>query len=400
MRSVLVLNQYAVPRSEDGGTRHIDLFGRLQNWQPTILATSRHHTSQRVFASDDQRFRLVSTPSYRSNGIRRIVGWLVYAAKAFAIGMRLTEVKMVYASSPQLLAVAAGFVIAHLRRLPFIMEVRDLWPESIVAVGAMRRGSLIHTLLVQLESFLYQHADRIVVVTEGWQDHFAGFGIPSDKLVVIPNGTEPGEFHLGKSVEELRQLHSISGFTAVFAGSHGSKDGIDLVLDAAAQLPYINFLLVGSGPAKSAGVKRAWDERLSNVEFRDPIPKQDLAGLLRGCDVGVHSVSPLSVFDQGMSPNKLFDYMAAQLPVVSNAEKALRRIMHDGECGRVGSSNDLVSCLESVYHSSAAQRVSWGERSVEILQDRYSRSAAAQLLERTLDSVCPLTSLKDQTAHD
>ena len=394
MRRVVVLNQFALPRTEGGGTRHIDLFSRLKGWETLIVAGNRNHYTQERFSSSDPRFRLLAVPAQSGGSLPRILGWLVFGARALAVTMRNTRVDLVYGSSPQPFAALAGLIAARLRRVPFVLEVRDLWPESMVSAGRLRRNSITYRVLARLERLLVTEAARIVCVTDGWEDHFADLGVAGDRLVLVPNGTEPSDFQVSLSRSELRRVHGVRGFTAVFAGAHGPKDGIDAILDAAKQLPQIHFLLVGSGSSKSDAVLRVEREGLENVEFRTPVPKVELPGLLRACDVGVHAVSPLSVFDKGMSPNKLFDYMAAGLPIVSNAATALARVVRDRECGRVGSSNQLAACLEAVHDASDPQREAWGSAAARILVERFSRAAAAEVLSEVLDSVVEDKSLE------
>lgn len=387
VQKVLVLNQYALPRSQGGGTRHVDLFGRLSGWQPVIVAASRNHATQERFTTRDHRFVLVHVPSYDSNGARRVFGWFVYLIKSVTIGMMSRDLDVVYASTPHLLTPLAGLLIAKVRRKPLVVEVRDLWPESIVAAGQLTRDSQLHRLMVAFEKGLYNAADRIVVVTEGWQSHFASLGIGQEKLVVIVNGTELEDFRVEGSREELRRRWGIKTFTAVFAGSHGPKDGLDLILDAARASPEIQFILVGAGIAKQAAMDRAEGEGLTNVAFRETVTKRELPGLLVSCDVGIHAVTPLSVFDKGMSPNKLFDYLAAGLPVVSNARHQLRSVLADDTCGRLGGSSDLAACLELVRQADSETLSRWRDAGTKLMRVRFSRHAAALVLTNLLDSL-------------
>jgi len=322
----------------------------------------------------------------------RLSGWIAYSAVALVRVVTMRRLDAVYGSSPHLLAPLAGLVAARVRHVPFVLEVRDLWPESIVAAGAMRAGSLIHRVLVAVERFLVRSADHIVVVTAGWEEHFASLGVdPTTTVSVITNGAETSDFAVAESRESLRDEYDISGFTGVFAGAHGPKDGIDLILDAAKELPGVTFLLVGDGPSKQMAVSRARREGLSNLRFMEPVPKAELPRLLRACDVGIHAVTPLEVFLKGMSPNKLFDYLAAGLPIVSNAREALRGITIDGECGRVGEADDLAACLRDVVGATHRQRAEWSTNAITLMDLRYSRSAASQQLERVLDAAGGVT---------
>jgi glycosyltransferase involved in cell wall biosynthesis len=342
VKRVIVINQFALPRTEGGGTRHIDLFSRLTDWEPLILAGNRNHYSQQRFTTQDRRFRLIRVPRQSGGAVARLTGWLVFALQALTICLVHRRVDLFYGSSPHPFAAVSALVAARIRRKPFVLEIRDLWPESVVSAGKLAHGGLVHRVFSRIERLLVINADRIVCVTAGWEDHLSQLGVSGDRTVVVPNGTEPTDFEVAEDREVLRQSFSIDGFTAIFAGAQGPKDGIDLILEAARNLPNMNFLLVGSGPVKAACQRRARDQQITNVEFRDPVPKMELSRLLRACDVGIHAVGSMPVFQRGMSPNKLFDYMAAGLPIVSNAEEGVRRIIRDGECGRLGGVDELT----------------------------------------------------------
>jgi len=387
MKHVIVLNQSAVPRTESAGTRHIDFFGRLVDWEPLIVAENRHHGSQRRIHTHHRRFRLVWVPKHHGGRIARILGWVIYAIEAFAITVTRRNVDVVYGSSPQLLAPLAGLVAARLRRARFVLEVRDLWPESIVAAGMMRSGSTLHRVLSRLERLLVTSADAIVAVTPGWEEHFAKLGARPDRVHVISNGTEVDDFAVSEPRDALRAEFGISRFTAVYAGAHGPANDLDLLLDAALELPEVDILLVGDGNRKTALQVRARAEHISNVTFLDPMLKPALARLFKACDVGVHCIAPLPVLAMGMSPNKLFDYMAAGLPIVSNAREGLRNVIANGECGFLVDPRSLGTALRQVCDASGHQRETWGTRGRQIIADRFSRSDAAARLEALLAAV-------------
>lgn len=384
MKTVVVLNQFALPRSEGGGTRHIDLFSRVEGWRAVIVAGNRNHYSQTTYQTADTTFKLVRVPK-QGKGLSRLVGWLAYCAQAIFVTVRAPRLAAVYASTPHLLAPLAGFTAAKIRRVPFILEVRDLWPKSMVDAGLMAEGGAIHRVLAAVERFVVRRADSVVVVTAGWEDHFAGLGLDPERLHVIPNGAELDDFAVSESREQLRQRHKISGFTAVFAGAHGPKDGIDLILDAAAEQPDINFLLIGAGPAKADAMTRANRDGIVNVAFRDPVAKSELPSILHACDVGIHAVAPLDVFDKGMSPNKLFDYLACNLPVVSNADVALREVIVDDQCGRIGPVHSLAASLGAVRAAQPADLRRWTNSGRQLMEGKFSRSVAAGRLRAILD---------------
>jgi len=388
MKNVLVLNQFALPRSEGGGTRHFDLFSRLPDWSPRIVAGNRNHYSQKIFATDEPIFRLVELPAGSSGGGRsRVLSWLQYCWGAARLGVHARRLDLVYASTPHLLTPVVGWLVSKIRRVPLVVEVRDLWPETFVSAGVLREGSLPHRALALLERWIMRRAAHIVVVTDGWEDHFASLGVPPDRITVIKNGTEVSDFSVTESRAELRARWDIHGITAVFSGAHGAhgtQNGIPSIIEAAADLPDVNFLFVGDGPGKAPAIEMARSLGLSNVEFRDPIPKSELPSLLAACDIGLQTLAPLAIFKHGISPNKLFDYMAAGLPVVSNAREVLERLMTADECGRLGGPDELVESIRHVAEAGEEARATWGRRAQQIVSERHSRSAAAARLNELL----------------
>ncbi len=152
---VLVLNQFALPRSEGGGTRHADIFSRIPGWDARIIAGNRNHYTQRRYKTADPLFRLVPVPVQHGGVWQRLVTWLSYVLQTTWIGMLSRPLDAVYASTPHLLAPLGGWIVARARRVPFILEVRDLWPESFVAAGLMRQGGNSYRLLSALESFFF-----------------------------------------------------------------------------------------------------------------------------------------------------------------------------------------------------------------------------------------------------
>jgi glycosyltransferase involved in cell wall biosynthesis len=143
-------------------------------------------------------------------------------------------------------------------------------------------------------------------------------------------------------------------------------------------------LLLGAGAEKARLIERAAREAISNVEFREPVPKDELREVLAGCDVGIHVLAPWELLQTGLSPNKVFDYLAAGLPVVSNCETGLRDVMADGDCGRLGGPDALTDCLAGVYSTTAEQRDQWAAAGRKLVTDRYSRARSAVVLRSIL----------------
>ncbi|VEI03102.1 putative glycosyl transferase [Acidipropionibacterium jensenii] len=385
-RQVIVVNQFAAPHGVVGPTRNVDVFSRTPGWSPHFIGANFAHHAKTRLRTDDPRFTLVWVPRYQRNDIRRLVGWLVFTVEA-AVTATVRRGDLVYGSSPHLLNPVAALVAARLRGRPYVCEVRDLWPESLVSAGGMSADGMVFKLLSWLEKHLYESAERVVTVVD-WSEHFRDLGVdPVGLMEVIPNGSEPDEFRVEESREQLREEFGIHGLTAVFAGSHGTKDGIPLIVNAAERCPEVHFLLVGEGGDKQACVEDAKSRGITNIEFRDPIPKTEVPKLLRACDIGLHVVAPIPVFDKGMSPTKLFDYMAVGVPVVTNARRPLRNVISDDEIGAVVDPDDIASGVRRVVGADPDTRARWFAREQELIETVYSRTAAGKRLSMVLEEV-------------
>ncbi|MGY4909855.1 glycosyltransferase family 4 protein [Micromonospora aurantiaca (nom. illeg.)] len=389
-RRVLVVNQYAKPLAEAGGTRHVELFGRLSGWDYTIIAGDLDNYSRTRNYQPDPRFVRVWSPGYSGNNHRRVLNWLGYSMAALLAGLRQPRPDVVYASSPHILAPVAGWLLARLRRARFVLEIRDLWPESMVSTGYLRSGSRTHRLLTALESWLYRRADRIVVVAGGWRGYLRDRGVDPAKVCWVSNSAEPSDFvPRPDRYAPLRDRVPVAGRLVVYAGAHGPANGLDLLLDAAAELPEHTFLLIGDGLDKARLVERARTQGLTNVHFLGTVPKRELAGIIGGADVGVHVLTNAEIFRLGASPNKLYDYLAAGLPVVTNCPDEPTEIVHTTGAGIAVEPADIVPGLRKLLDEDTATLRAMGERGRRYIEDHRSRTVMAARLQRLLDEVRP-----------
>ena len=385
-----MLNHFAVPREAPGGTRHAELVANFERWRATIIAGNRNLLTRHK-TRFDSAFRPVWVWPYTGNGPTRVLNWLSYAVTSFVAGVRAGRVDLVYASSPHLLAGLSGWLLARSRRVPFVLEIRDLWPDVLVDMGALNESSIVLRLLRGLEHFLYGQAARIVVLTQGVADHLKTLNIDANRVVVVPNGADPEDFRPPASREDLRARFDFDGFVAVYAGAHGPANGLSLVLDAAADLqatePRIHFVLVGDGVEKPALTERAEREGLSNVRFLDPVAKRDMPALLNAADAGLHVLADVALFRYGVSPNKLYDYLAAGLPALTNTPGEVSAIVMEAGAGVAVAPDGIGEGLLTLARASQKQRWSWGENGRRWMEANRSRRASAAKLEAMFDDL-------------
>lgn len=386
---MLVLNHFAVPRAAPGGTRHVELFGRLEGWDTVILASNRNMLTRAIGAKGDS-IHTVWTSPVAAGGPSRVLHWASYAVTAFVAGLR-HPTDLVYASSPHLLAGLAGWALARLKRVPLIIEVRDLWPQVLVDMEQLAATSLLYRSLKVLERFLYRHANAVVVLAEGNRSAVVAGGARADRVVFLPNGADPADFEVADERETLRARFGMEGVVFLYAGAHGRANGLDLVLDAAAELrethPEIRFWLVGDGILKKDLQADATRRGLTNVVFRDPVPKQDMPALLAAADVGLHVLADVPLFRHGVSPNKLFDYMAAGLTVLTNTPGEVADLVSDAKAGMTVGPLGIGAGAASLAGMDACQRYSIGRSGRRFIGKHRSRTEIADQLEQLLNEL-------------
>ncbi|GAA1916014.1 glycosyltransferase family 4 protein [Nocardioides lentus] len=387
-RRVLVLNHFAVGAGQAGGTRHVELFGRLTGWDHLIVAADLNpQTGERM--TSEPGLTLVPVPTFSSNGPRRVVNWAAYAGRAFVTGMGQEDVDLVYGSSPHLLAAAAAWGVSFLKRKPFVMEVRDLWPQVLVDMGSLDEQSTIYRALSALESFLYSRAAAIVTMAEGTEESLLSRGLPESKIKFIPNGADRHEPVGAFERQELRATYKFTRFTAVYTGAHGPANNLAALLDAARQLgsEEIDLVLVGGGLEKEQLIRRATDDGLTNVRFMDPVPKSEMPALLAAADLGLHILADVDLFQTAISPNKVFDYMAAGLPVLTNNRGRIGDLVASSAAGWSCPTADLAEGIKKVSAMTARERNQVGESGARWLESNQSRTMMADRLRSVLQSL-------------
>lgn len=268
---------------------------------------------------------------------KRMLSYASFMASATVIGAtHLTRPDVLIATSPQLLCACAGRALAWRLRVPFVFEVRDLWPESILAVSAMRENLVVRGLR-GVAHFLYRSCDRIVTVGNGYaRDIQSGYGIPAEKIAVIPNGVDPELYVPGPRQNTVRAEHGWGErFVVLYMGTLGMGHGLRSVLGAAEQLAgdeRFLFAFVGEGAEKDALKTFAADRKLRNVQFIDQQPKERVPLYYAACDLGIIALRNTPLF-RGVLPSKLFEFMGMERAVVVAVDGDAREVVERAGAG-------------------------------------------------------------------
>ena len=281
------------------------------------------------------------------------------------------------------------------RRLgvPFVFEVRDRWPEIPIAIGALTNPVLIWYAR-RLEKRIYRAADRIIALSPGMKDGIVSTGYPADHVTMIPNGSDVQMFYPCDGELDDDRFGRKDEFRLVFTGAHGLANGLDAVLDAAAELKRrgvtgIRFVFIGHGRLKQELIERSRDEGLDAlVAWVDPIPKLELARVLPHMNVGLMILRNLREFYYGTSPNKFFDYIASGLPVLNNYPGWVADMIGEHRCGIVVPPDDPAAFADAVVQLRDAPetRREMGRRGRQLAEASFDRDKLADQFINVLET--------------
>lgn len=321
----------------------------------------------------------------------RALQFLRFAARGVMLALR-EPYDVVFATSTPLTAGIPGILSRWLRRKPFVFEVRDLWPELPRAMGVIT-NPLALGLMSALEWVSYRSAHRVIGLAPGIVEGVVGRGVARGRVALVPNGCDLDVFADCRAAWRPEGV-APEDLMAVFTGTHGIANGLDAVLDAAAELKArgradIKLVLVGDGKLKPALRERATREQLDNCVFLPPVPKLELAGLLNGAEVGMQILANVPAFYYGTSPNKFFDYLAAGLPVLVNYPGWVAELVAEHDCGVSVPPDDPVAFADALESLSSDREglARMGEAARRLAERDFDRTRLAERFATVLEGV-------------
>jgi len=304
-----------------------------EEWRPRL---HRLHYTETVDGVRVVRTWLWPLPNRKAH--ERIRNYASFCVSAAVSGLALQKPDVIIATSPQLLVALSGWWLALWKRVPFVFEVRDLWPESLAAVGAGSEGSLLHRTLGAIAGFLYRRADRIVVVTAAFKDHLIRYwNVPVARISIVENGVETDLFRFHPAAKEVRkQLKIEDRFLVCYIGTMGNAHGLETLIAAAEELqtalPNAMFLLIGEGAEKERIVELAAARGLTNIQFLGQQPREQIPAYVSAADLCLVMLKKTELF-KTVIPTKLLEYMACERPVIVAVDGQARQIVEEAGAG-------------------------------------------------------------------
>lgn len=341
--------------------------------------------SQREVVDGIEVIRVWTFLAANAGYIKRVLNYLSYMMMATFAGLFVAKPDVVVATSPQFFCGWAGVLVQALRRLPFILEIRDIWPESIEAVGAMKPGRIIR-FLQWMERRMYAAADHIVAVGKGYRDNVSAKVDDPDKISVIYNGVDGTQFEPTEYDEDFLNSVALNDrFVCAYVGTIGMAHGLETVLDAAELLRSRNrqdiaFLLVGDGAKKEQLAAQAAARGLTGaVKFTGLLPKSQMPVVLASCDCLLVHLRPCELFET-VIPSKIFEAMAMERPMIMGVRGESAEIVRQSGGGIEmipGDADSLANAVTQLCDNSILYR-SLQESGRRFVLTEYSRDRFAQ----------------------
>jgi colanic acid biosynthesis glycosyl transferase WcaI len=333
----------------------------------------------------------------------RMRNYASFCVSAAVRGLALPRPNVIIATSPQLLVALAGWWLAFARRIPFVFEVRDLWPESLAAVGIGDEHSLLHRSLSVIANFLYRRADHIVVVSPAFKDFLTrSRQVPAGKISVVENGVETDLFSPRTAAANRTLRHELGAngkFLICYVGTMGMAHGLETLLDAAARLqtqnPAILFLLIGEGAEKDRIKALAQSRSLANIRFLDQQPHEKIPAFISASDACLVLLRKTDVF-KTVIPTKMLEFMSCSRPVILGVDGQARKIVEEADAGIVIEPENAIALGDAIQRLAAADDLcqKLGAQGRDYIVQHFSRSQTADAYIHVLDA------LREAARHD
>lgn len=401
-KNIWLINQYSYPPGKSGWRRHFDLFRHFNKneYNIDIISGSFLHNSenQHILKKNEKestvdaegiKYHILRVMSY-SKYIDRIIAMIQFFFKVIFFSKKLlkeSKPDIIIASSPHHFNGLAGMYLAKKCKCPFIIEIRDLWPETWVAMGATTRKSIIYKVFAYIEKKIYKNADKIITLTAN-KDYYTSIGIDEKKVEIISNGVDLESYDSNLREYKSPLTFSKDNFNILYTGSHAQGDALDILIKTAELLSKekIVFHLVGEGVIKEELKKVVKKNNIKNVKFYDVVKKYEIPSLLKESDAVIMLLRDIPLYKYGMSPNKMYEYFASSKPIIFSGTVANDMVKEANAGISVEAENykELKDGILSLKKMSFDEREVLGKNGRKYVEKNYDTKVLSKKLERVI----------------
>lgn len=398
-KNIWLINQYSYPPGNSGWRRHFDLFRcfNRNKYNIDIICGSFLHNSEKrhllkenvkedFIEEEGIKYHILRVMSY-SKHVDRLIAMIQFFFKVVFFSKKLlkeSKPDIIIASSPHPFNGLAGMYLSKKYKCPFIIEIRDLWPETWVAMRATTRKSILYKVFAYIEKKLYINADKIITLTAN-KDYYTSIGIDEKKVEIVSNGVdlESYDYNLKKYKSPL--VFSKDRFNILYTGSHSQADSLDILIEAAKLLlnEKIEFHLVGEGVVKNDLKKLVQKYNLNNVKFYDVVKKYEIPSLLREGDAVVMLLRDTTLYKYGMSPNKMYEYLASSKPIIfsGNVVNDMVKEANAGISVEAENGEKIKEAILSLYNISNEEKEKLGKNGRKYVEKNYDTKLLSKKIE-------------------
>lgn len=402
---ILLIHQYFLEKNDGGGSRFNEM---TKTWSEnnnkiTVLAGMVHYAtgkkearykgkftySDREFYKNVDVLRCHVSESYNSSFLGRLWAYFSFVFSSIYAGLFKTKGKydVILVTSPPLFVGITAYFLSLVKRIPFVFEVRDLWPESAIDTGVLQNKWIIR-FAYWFETFIYRKAKLINVLTPAFKAKLIEKGVPENKIIFIPNAAD---FSLAEKIQQdasfnasifKREIGLENKFVITYVGAHGVANHLIQLVEAAEKLQDTNvvFQLIGAGMQKEVLQSEVKRRNLNNVIFRDPVPKAEVFKYILASDVGASVLKKVDTFKTIYS-NKTFDYMSCKKPILLAIDGVSRELVNSANCGEyVEPENieDIVRGVKKLANLNSKEISTFGELGYKYAKEYFDREVLAK----------------------
>ncbi len=422
--NILLIHQYFLEKDDGGGSRFNEMtrVWEEEGHQTTVLAGMVHYNTGKKrerykgkftyidqYAKDTTVIRCHVSEAYNVSFLGRLWAYFSFVFSSIYAGLFKTKGKfdIIVVTSPPLFVGITAYLLSLIKRVPFVFEVRDLWPESAIDTGVLRNKFIIR-LAYWFEGFIYRKAMLINVLTPAFRDKLVNEkGVPGEKVIFIPNAAD---FAISDELlnsqfdrDQFRKEHGLAGKTVItYVGAHGVANHLIQVIDTAEILrnhKEVLFQLIGSGMQKDMLKEEVEKRGLNNVKFVDPVPKKEVFKYILASEFGTSVLKKVDTFKTIYS-NKTFDYMACKRPVLMVIDGVSRKLVEEAQCGvyiEPENPQDFAEKILNYLEASEEDKKQQGESGYAFAKANFDRDVLAKKYINYLHKVLGHGTLKEIT---
>ena len=404
--NLLIYTQYFPPETNAPANRwgYFAKYLANQNHKITVLTSFPNHPLGRIlngyknqwyFKEEKDNMGIIRTWTYISVSrkfISRLFNYFSFAFSSCINSFSIKNIDIIIASSPPLSVAIIGAIIAKKKRIPLILDLRDIWPEAAVSTGYIKKGFLYH-LAEKWEKRCYKQAQKILVNSSAVFEELKNIkGVPSSKLELIPNGADLEFFKEINDNDKINEDYNIKNkFVVLYTGLLGFAQAPEVMIDAAKILENnkdIVFLIVGGGPLKKDLESKIKNLKLDNVILSGQRPREEMPIFVSRGDICLIPYKNSSTFQKNV-PSKMFDYMASGKPIIINLEGAASDIIEKAQAGLViepENTSALAKAIEQLYNNKFLRK-KMGDLGRSYVEKYYDKKEISKQLETILENV-------------